>query len=267
MLVTHNMQQAARVLRSHRLLLHGRAGGVRHDQAHLHQPARRARTEDYVTGQVRLRSGGRMPAGAHTSKVYEQELTDAPREAAPHGQPRRGDDPARARPRSARATPRWRRRRCRLDRRINRLECEVDELCHAHPARPASRSRPICASSPPRSRSSPTWSASATSCVNICERVVELNEEPPLAPVGDVSSSLADEAHRAWCTTRSTRWWRRDVDRATALLARDDVIDEHYARDLPGGPRDDDAATRAPSTGPRVSSRSPSTWSASAITR
>src|SRR6185369_10655470 len=65
-------------------------------------------------------------------------------------------------------------------------------------------------------------------CVNICERVVELNEEPPLAPLVDLAS-LADEAaalvHEALDVLVV-----RDVDRATALVARDAAIDEHYAR-------------------------------------
>src|SRR5207249_335173 len=64
--------------------------------------------------------------------------------------------------------------------------------------------------------------------VNICERVIELNEEPEPVPLGDVTT-LAAEAigvvHEAL-----DAFVARDVDRATELLGRDDVIDEHYSR-------------------------------------
>ena len=49
-------------------------------------------------------------------------------------------------------------------------------------------------------------------CVNICERVIELNEEPPLPPVADLES-LAGEAisvvHEALDTLEG-RGWRRE---------------------------------------------------------
>jgi len=63
--------------------------------------------------------------------------------------------------------------------------------------------------------------------VNICERVLELNEEPPLPPVEDLGS-LSEEViaivHEALDALVE-----RDVERATTLLTRDDVIDEHYS--------------------------------------
>jgi phosphate transport system protein len=67
-------------------------------------------------------------------------------------------------------------------------------------------------------------------CVNICERATELNEEPPLQPVGDLTS-LADEAisvvHDALDALVDG-----DVDRATGILRRDASIDEQYGRIL-----------------------------------
>ena len=48
-IVTHNMQQAARVSDSHRVLLAGTAGRVRPDREDFHRPAEKL-TEDYVTG-------------------------------------------------------------------------------------------------------------------------------------------------------------------------------------------------------------------------
>jgi phosphate transport system protein len=64
--------------------------------------------------------------------------------------------------------------------------------------------------------------------VNVCERVVELNEEPPLEPVADLAL-LAEETisvvHDAIDVLVA-----RDVDRATALLGRDAGIDARYTR-------------------------------------
>jgi len=115
----------------------------------------------------------------------------------------------------------------RVDRHINRLECEVDELC----LRILAMRQPVASDL----RFITTALKIVTDLervgdvgVNICERVIELNEEPPLPEVIDVSS-LADESlgvlHEALDALVA-----RDVERATALLQRDDMIDEHYGR-------------------------------------
>jgi phosphate transport system protein len=115
----------------------------------------------------------------------------------------------------------------RVDRHINRLECEVDELC----LRILAIRQPVASDL----RFITTALKIVTDLerigdigVNICERVAELNEEPPLPEVVDVSS-LADESlgvlHEALDALVA-----RDVDRATALLASDDLIDEHYSK-------------------------------------
>src|SRR5262249_22531583 len=115
----------------------------------------------------------------------------------------------------------------RADRRINRLECEVDELA----MRILATRQPVASDL----RFITTALKIVTDlerigdlCVNICERVIELNEEPPLKPVGDLAG-LAEEAsavvHEALDALVA-----RDVGRATELLTRDDGIDEHYAR-------------------------------------
>ncbi|HZF48797.1 MAG TPA: phosphate signaling complex protein PhoU [Polyangiaceae bacterium] len=114
----------------------------------------------------------------------------------------------------------------RTDRRINRLECEVDELA----MRILATRQPVASDL----RFITTALKIVTDlerigdlCVNICERVVELNEEPPLPPVEDLGS-LSEEViaivHEALDALVE-----RDVERATALLSRDDVIDEHYS--------------------------------------
>jgi phosphate transport system protein len=64
--------------------------------------------------------------------------------------------------------------------------------------------------------------------VNICERVEELNEEPPLAPAEELTV-LSQEA-AAVVRDSLDALVARDVERAKQLLARDDQIDDHYAR-------------------------------------
>jgi len=113
----------------------------------------------------------------------------------------------------------------RLDRRINRLECEVDELA----MRILATRQPVASDL----RFITTALKIVTDlerigdlCVNICERVMELNEEPPLAPVGDLGGLGAEAGtvvHEALDALVA-----RDVSRATSLLTRDESIDEQY---------------------------------------
>jgi phosphate transport system protein len=184
-----------------------------------------------------------MAAGTHTSKIYEQELRVLREKLLLMGSLveemiGKGDAALRTRDTPlAQAT-------MRLDRRINRLECEVDELA----MRILAIRQPVASDL----RFITTALKIVTDlervgdlCVNICERVIELNEEAPLqlaprapgedarpwgpeGPVGDLTS-LADEAiavlHDALDVLVA-----RDVDKATALLQRDAAIDEHYAQ-------------------------------------
>ncbi|MEJ7729156.1 MAG: phosphate signaling complex protein PhoU [Polyangiaceae bacterium] len=115
----------------------------------------------------------------------------------------------------------------KIDRRINRLECEVDELC----MRILAMRQPVASDL----RFITTALKIVTDLerigdlgVNICERVMELNDEPPLPPIPELNA-LADDAIG---TVREAidALVARDVERATELLARDDIIDERYAR-------------------------------------
>jgi len=115
----------------------------------------------------------------------------------------------------------------RLDRRINRLECEVDELC----MRILATRQPVASDL----RFVTTALKIVTDLerigdlvVNICERVEELNEEPPLAPAAELPS-LAEESS-AVVHDALDALVARDVERARQLLVRDDVIDEHYTK-------------------------------------
>lgn len=165
-------------------------------------------------------------AGQHTSKVYEQELRTLRERVLLMGSLaeemiQKGVLALRTRDTDLAQSTR------RVDRHINRLECEVDELC----LRILAMRQPVASDL----RFITTALKIVTDLerigdigVNICERVVELNEEPPLPEVVDVSS-LADASlavlHEALDALVS-----RDVDRATALLATDDDIDEQYSK-------------------------------------
>jgi phosphate transport system protein len=166
-----------------------------------------------------------MPGNTHTSKNYEQELRNLRERLLLMGSLveemiAKGSTAMTSRDTAlAQAT-------IRIDRRINRLECEVDEMA----MRILATRQPVASDL----RFITTALKIVTDlerigdlCVNICERVIELNEEPPLPPVGDLAT-LAEEAsavvHEALDALVA-----RDVGRATELLSRDDGIDEHYA--------------------------------------
>lgn len=114
----------------------------------------------------------------------------------------------------------------RMDRRINRMECEIDELA----LRILATRQPVA--------SDLRFITMALKIVtdlerigdlgvNICERVIELSEEPPLE-VSCPIMRLADEAkvalHEALNALTS-----RDVALAGQILTEDDMIDEHYS--------------------------------------
>jgi phosphate transport system protein len=167
-----------------------------------------------------------MAGATHTSKIYDQELRSLREKLLLMGSLvedmiGKGEVSLRTRDTAlAQAT-------MRVDRRINRLECDVDELC----MRILATRQPVASDL----RFITTALKIVTDlerigdlCVNICERVVELNEEPPLQPVGDLTN-LADEAislvHDALDALVA-----RDVEKAMGLLGRDAIIDEHYGQ-------------------------------------
>ncbi|AUX22154.1 PhoU family transcriptional regulator [Sorangium cellulosum] len=166
-----------------------------------------------------------MPV-SHTSKVYEHELRTLREKLLLMGSLveemiQKGSTALATRDTGlAKAT-------IRLDRRINRLECEVDELC----MRILATRQPVASDL----RFVTTGLKIVTDLerigdlvVNVCERVVELNEEPPIAPVADLQGlfdGAIDVVHEALDALVA-----RDCERAKELLTRDDVIDEQYAR-------------------------------------
>ena len=114
----------------------------------------------------------------------------------------------------------------RVDRRINRLECEVDELA----LRILATRQPVA--------SDLRFITMALKIVtdlerigdlgvNICERVIELNEEPPITMPEGVAA-LAEEAIAAVHDALDALV-ARNVTRATEILQQDDGIDDKYA--------------------------------------
>ncbi len=119
-----------------------------------------------------------------------------------------------------------------LDRQINRIEIETDDLC----LRVLARRQPVA--------SDLRFITIALKLVtdlermgdlgvNICERVIELNEETPLKPYVDVSN-MADVA-QAMLRDALDAFVARDPERATRVIEKDAEVDAYYAsifRDL-----------------------------------
>lgn len=119
-----------------------------------------------------------------------------------------------------------------IDRQINRLEIEVDDLC----LKVLARRQPVA--------SDLRFITMALKVVtdlermgdlgvNICERVMELNEEPPLKPYVEVVNM--SEAAREMLREALDAFVAGDADRATAIIERDSNVDAYYAtifRDL-----------------------------------
>jgi phosphate transport system protein len=113
-----------------------------------------------------------------------------------------------------------------IDREINRLELEVDDLC----LRVLARRQPVA--------SDLRFVTMALKVVtdlermgdlgvNICERVLELNEEPPLKPWVEVVD-MADAA-REMLREALDAFVAGDADRAQAIVKRDSKVDAYYA--------------------------------------
>jgi phosphate transport system protein len=113
-----------------------------------------------------------------------------------------------------------------FDHQINRLELEVDEQC----LRILARRQPVA--------SDLRFITIALKIVtdlermgdlgvNICERVVELNEEPPLKPYVDLQQ-MADAA-QGMVRDALDAFVQRDADKAQQVIERDSVLDASYA--------------------------------------
>ena len=113
-----------------------------------------------------------------------------------------------------------------IDRQINRLEIEVDDLC----LRVLARRQPVA--------SDLRFITMALKVVtdlermgdlgvNICERVMELNEEPPLESYVQVVSMA--EAAQEMLREALDAFVAGDAERAQNIVERDSKVDEYYA--------------------------------------
>jgi phosphate transport system protein len=111
------------------------------------------------------------------------------------------------------------------DDEVNRLEVEIDDLC----LRILARRQPVA--------SDLRFIASALKLVtdlerigdlvaNICDRVVELDEEPPMRPYG--SLQLMASATVGMVQDALAAFVAKDAKRAKELLERDRVVDDYY---------------------------------------
>ncbi len=119
------------------------------------------------------------------------------------------------------------RRMIELDHQINRLEVDTDELC----LRILAKRQPVASDL----RFITIAMKMVTDLerigdlgVNICERVIELNQEPPfdwgteLTRMTDVAQGMVRDALQAFVT--------RDAERAREIIERDRAVDACYAQ-------------------------------------
>jgi len=108
------------------------------------------------------------------------------------------------------------------DREVDRLELEIDELCMELLAlqQPMARDLRFIATA---MKITPDLERIGDHAANISERAIEINKEPPLAPLIDISAMArqAQEMVRGALDALV----RRDADAARAVIAMDDELD------------------------------------------
>ena len=119
------------------------------------------------------------------------------------------------------------RRMIEYDHQINRLEVEIDELC----LRILAKRQPVASDL----RLITTALKLVTdlerigdACVNICERVVELNMEPTLKPYVDLPRMA--ETVQAMVRDALDAFVQADPERAREVVDRDRVVDAYYGQ-------------------------------------
>jgi phosphate transport system protein len=113
------------------------------------------------------------------------------------------------------------------DHQINRLEVELDDMC----LRILAKRQPVASDLRVLTivlKMVTDLERIGDLGVNICERVVELNLEPPLKPyvdlpkMADVAQGMVRDALDAFVA--------RDAERAEAVIDRDKTVDAYYAQ-------------------------------------
>lgn len=113
------------------------------------------------------------------------------------------------------------------DREINRLEVEIDDRC----LRVLARRQPVASDLrfiTTALKLTTDLERIGDSAVNICERVIELNEEPPLKPYVNLSDMA--EATQSMLREALDAFVEADADRAQAVIERDSTVDAYYAQ-------------------------------------
>ena len=114
-----------------------------------------------------------------------------------------------------------------FDHQINRLEVDTDDLC----LRILAKRQPVASDL----RSITVAMKMVTDLerigdlgVNICERVIELNAEPPLKPYVDLPKMA--EVVQAMVREALDAFVNRDAERAQQVIERDQTVDAYYAQ-------------------------------------
>jgi phosphate transport system protein len=165
-----------------------------------------------------------MPNREHTDREYEAELAEVRTRLVRMGTLVEDMIEASMRALSDRDT-RLAKETYDRDDEVNRLELEIDDLC----LRILARRQPVA--------SDLRFLASALKLVvdierigdlvaNVCDRVIELEQEPPARPYGSLqlmASATSGMVHDALAA-----FVAKDARRAKELLTRDRVVDDYY---------------------------------------
>lgn len=113
-----------------------------------------------------------------------------------------------------------------FDHQINRIELESDEAC----LRILARRQPVASDLrfiTIALKLVTDLERMGDLAVNICERVIELNDEPPLKPYLDLPRMA--EAAQGMLRDALDAFVDADADRAKAVIERDSILDAYYA--------------------------------------
>jgi phosphate transport system protein len=119
------------------------------------------------------------------------------------------------------------RRLIEFDHQINRLELEIDELC----LRILAKRQPVASDLrliTTALKLVVDLERIGDACVNICERVIELNMEPILKPYVDLPKMA--EAVQGMVREALDAFVHADVERSRAVVERDRVVDAYYGQ-------------------------------------
>lgn len=119
------------------------------------------------------------------------------------------------------------RRMIEADHQVNRLEVETDELC----LRILARRQPVASDLrfiTIALKLVTDLERIGDLAVNTCERVVELNQEPPLKPYVDLPKMA--EAARGMVRDALDAFVAADVERANRVIEADRTVDAYYAQ-------------------------------------